>query len=134
MELSVILPAYQEGANLKTILPQMVDFLAKHFKSFEILVIDTMEAMDETPIICEQYNASVKYVNREISNDYGSAIRTGIKRAEGDYIVFMDCDGSHSYQDIVRLKETQNKFNADVVIASRYMKGGKTDFLEILII
>ena len=81
--------------------------------------------MDNTEEICKKYGA--KYVNRRGGNFYGDAIRTGFDEAYGKYIVVMDADGSHGPDDIVRLYDAMRSGKPDLVIGSRYCKGGNTD-------
>lgn len=124
MGISVILPAYQEEENLKEILPKLKDVLEKIKECSEILVVDTQKPMDHTSEICQ--NFSVRYINRRNGNSYGDAIRTGIESSSYEWIVVMDADGSHNPSDIKRLYEKANKHNYDLVIGSRYIKGGDT--------
>lgn len=130
-KISVVLPAYKEADNLKQLLPRINEVLDISQVCHEILVIDTQEPMDNTQEVCQQND--VKYVPRKNGNMYGDAIRTGFKEATSDYIVVMDADGSHNPEDIVRLYNSIEQSGADVVIGSRYIKGGKTDNPAILI-
>ena len=123
MMISVVLPAYKEAENLKTILPAIHETLAE--LSHEVLVIDTTEPMDETRQVCEMYHAI--YVPREGGNTYGDAIRTGFTHAAGIYTVVMDADGSHSPKDILRFLKEMEGGKYDLIIGSRYCKGGYTD-------
>ncbi len=63
-------------------------------------------------------------MNRQNSNNYGDAIRTGIANATGKFVVIMDSDGSHDPEFIRQFWELRDQ--ADVLIASRYMPGGRT--------
>lgn len=128
-ELGVVIPAYLEEENLKVILPNIVSVLKKINIDFEVLVIDTEEAKDNTKKICEDND--VVYINRTGGNNYGDAVRTGIKQANGKYIIFMDADGSHDPEFVKNLYE--NKENYDVVVASRYVEGGNTENSKMLI-
>lgn len=128
-QLSIVLPAYKEGENLALILPNIKKELSSTNISYEILVVDTMAPMDDTPTICGANN--VRYVPRSGGNNYGDAIRTGIEQASGLHIIFMDADGSHSPEFIKKL--FARRFDADVVIASRYIAGGRTENSKILI-
>lgn len=125
MEISVILPSYQEAENLRNILPKLNAVLSERGLGFEILVIDTKEAMDDSKDVCESNQA--RYINRENGNMYGDAIRTGFKYAQGKYTVVMDADGSHDPADIIRFYDAMGSGNYDMVIGSRYCKGGQTD-------
>jgi dolichol-phosphate mannosyltransferase len=123
IELSVLIPAYLEEENLRLILPRLMRSLDGLKTSFEVIVIDTMQPKDNTAEACKENGAH--YINREGGNSYGDAVRTGIKKANGKYVIFMDSDGSHSPEFIPNLFDNRN--NYDVVIASRYVKGGGSD-------
>lgn len=125
MELSIVLPAYKEAENLKKILPEIHNQVTKLNLDYEVLIIDTIDKMDDTYIVCK--NNSAIYINRENGNLYGDAIRTGIEKSKGRYLVFMDADGSHEPKSICDLYYKLVSVNYDVVIGSRYIKGGKTD-------
>ena len=136
MQLSVMMPCYQEAENLKEIIPKIDKTLTEIGLEAEMLVIDTMTSMDNTEDICRINqgisNSRIRYLKREGGNNYGDAIRTGISRAEGEYLVIMDADGSHSPEDIKRLYEHIIVNSCVVVIGSRYMSGGNTDNSWIL--
>ena len=131
MILSVVLPCYQEADNLDNLLPKIKSILSDMGVESEILVIDTMTEMDNTRNICDKYD--VKYIPRSGGNSYGNAIRTGIEKADGKYILFMDSDGSHNPEDIQRLYSTIVNQNDDIVIGSRYIKGGSTENPFVLV-
>ena len=137
MKISVVMPCYKEGQNLKDILPRIKEVLnsISSCNDSEILCIDTMESMDDTEAVCKKNadNFTIKCIRRRGSNSYGQAIRTGIEEAQGKYIVIMDADGSHNPKDIKRLVETIETGKYDIVIGSRYMKGGETDNNFVLI-
>jgi dolichol-phosphate mannosyltransferase len=130
VKLTVIIPSYLEEENLRIILPRLNNELLKINDTYEILIIDTMQAMDNTKDVCFQNNAI--YIPREIGNNYGNAIRTGIRYAKGEYTIIMDADGSHSPEFIEKLYKYKNEY--DIVIASRYVTGGSTDNIKSLIL
>ena len=122
-ELSIVLPAYEEAGNLKTLLPELSKILQQLTQNNEILVIDTSEPRDDSPRVCAEAGAT--YVPREGGDQYGHAVRTGITKSRGRFVVLMDADGSHNPRFIERLWERRN--DADLVIASRYVAGGRTE-------
>ena len=131
MSISIILPSYKEYDNLKIILPELVNELNSFISDYEILIVDTTEPMDRTEILCNEYN-SIKYINRENGNNYGDAIKTGIKYASYEYIIIMDADGSHPTDKIKDLYFNIINNNLDIVICSRYIKGGNSHNTAIL--
>ena len=122
MGISVVLLAEKEEKNLMILLPLLKKILKDTKEKYEILVIDTMEPLDNTKRVCEKYD--VIYLNQE-EPKYAGAFKTGIKHAKYDKIQVLDCDFSHDPNVVTKINE---KFNEgyDLVIGSRYIKGGKT--------
>ena len=131
MELSVVIPCYEEAENLKNLLPNISEILSSITTSAEILIVDTSTPHDDTPQICAQFS-SVKYVPRRGGDNYGDAVRTGIYEASGRYILFMDADCSHKPKYIQDLYQHITSGCYDVVIASRYVSGGTTNVFPLL--
>ena len=129
-ELSVVLPCFEEAANLNWLLPQLKSELSALHITFEILVVDTEAPRDETPEICRKN--SVRYVPRLGGALYSHALKTGITCATGRWILCMDSDGSHSPSFVKAMWGARNQ--ADLIIASRYVKGGDTENPAVLIL
>ncbi len=123
IELSVVLPAYHEEENLKLLLPRIRNVLSSLNISFEIIVIDTVSPLDHTEETCRENQ--VRFFRRHPGNYFGDAVRTGISKADGKYILFMDADGSHAPEYIADLFSHRNQY--DLVAASRYVDGGYTE-------
>ena len=129
IDLSIIIPAFREEENLRVIIPRISQTIVEMGISAEILVVDTMIAMDNTRQVCIENQ--VNYVSRVGGDSYGDAVRTGINEAKGMHILFMDADGSHSPEFIAKLFAVKNKGN--IIIASRYVKYGGSDNSRVLI-
>lgn len=130
IDLSVVLPAYEEAKNLDALLPALHQSVKEFGVSYEIVVIDAEKPRDETPEICARHSA--EYRPRTGGESYGQAIRTAQQVARGRFVVLMDADGSHSPTFIPKLWEHRD--HANLVIASRYIQGGQTDNPAILIL
>jgi len=128
--LSIIIPSYLEEENLRILLPRLKQTIDNTGYTYEVLVIDTMMPLDRTKSVCEEFGFT--YEPRVGGNNYGDAVRTGILRAKGKNIIFMDADGSHTPEFCLKLLEHVDKF--DIVIASRYIDGGSTDNGKLQII
>jgi dolichol-phosphate mannosyltransferase len=123
MDLSVILPAYEEAANLRMILPVLRQALDSLGGTYEIVVVDTVDARDETEELCAKHG--VRCQRRSPTDSFGDAYRSGIRAARGRHIAFMDADGSHPANFITNLYREAS--DHDIVIASRYIRGGGTE-------
>jgi dolichol-phosphate mannosyltransferase len=129
VRLTVVLPSYLEAENLRLLLPRLNATLSQTEKDSEILVVDTIKPLDETAEVCRINDA--RYINRISSNSFGDAVRTGIEEAQGDYVIFMDADGSHYPEFIPNLYRYRKEY--DIIIASRYTDGGFTENNRFLI-
>jgi dolichol-phosphate mannosyltransferase len=127
--LSVIMAAYQEGQNLSVLLPRLTTAVRTLAPKHEVLVVDTVTPLDDTEAICAANQ--VRILRRQPTNDYGDAIRTGIAASRGDFVLIMDADGSHNPEFVRELWNHRRR--ADVVIASRYVVGGRTDNPPLLV-
>lgn len=123
IDLSIVLPAYLEEENLRILLPRLQKVLNSMSLPYEILVVDTVQPLDNTKDACQVNGA--RYIAREGGNRFGDAVRTGIAQAHGQFILFMDADGSHTPEFIPEMWKNANAY--DVVIASRYVDGGYTE-------
>lgn len=94
--ISIVLPAKNEAAALKTLLPR----LRAAQPDAEVIVVDD-GSTDDTRDICA--SAGVQCLSSPYSMGNGAAIKRGARAASGDVLVFMDGDGQHDPADIARL-------------------------------
>ena len=129
LDLTVMLPAYKEAATLRDILPAIKAAAAALTPNFEVLILDTQTAVDDTAEVCAING--VRHVWRSGGNQYGDAIRTGIAEARGTHLLCMDADGSHSASYFASMWAGRERY--DIVIGSRYVPGGHTENPAVLI-
>lgn len=109
--LSIVLPAKNEAAAIG----QVVGAIVALHPSAEILVIDD-GSTDETAAAAEMAGARV--LRHPYSKGNGAAIKTAVRQASGQVIVFMDADGQHDPKDIFRLLEKLDEGH-DMVVGAR---------------
>ena len=130
-QISIIIPTYNESENIIKILHTIGEILPKSVSTQAIVVDDN--SPDGTGKLVEDYLKNVKkmadytieIIHRKAKDGLGSAILKGIQQAKGDTIVVMDSDFSHPPQIIPKLVESIKKYQCDIVVASRYIKGGE---------
>lgn len=125
--ISVIVPTFNEGQNIIPLLEKTSKSLSSINKTFEILVVDD-NSPDKTGEIVKRYSEShslISVIIRRSDRGLGKSIGEGIKNAKGDIIVGMDADFNHDPETIPQLIKGLEK--ADLVVASRFVKGGGMD-------
>ena len=121
--ITVALLAYKEADNLIILLPKIINNLQKINIPFSIMVIDTATPLDNTEEVCIKHN--VKYIGQEMPG-FGGALRTAIKYADRELFLILDSDGSHNPCYIPEMYKKFVDEKCDIVIGSRYVKGGNT--------
>jgi len=131
-KVSIILPTYNESKNIIQILKSIEEHLPKNLKTETIVVDDN--SPDGTGKIVDEYlnfkkiaNNTIDIIHRRTKSGLASAILNGIKHATGDIIIVMDSDLSHPPQIIPKMLDSLKKYHSDIVIASRYVKGGSIE-------
>ena len=114
IEISIILPAFQEEQGIPPLLMQIGAVMAKMRRPYEILVVDD-GSTDGTAARAREAGARVISHPYNIGN--GAAVKTGIREARGRVIVMMDADGQHDPADIPRLLEQLGPH--DMVVGAR---------------
>jgi glycosyltransferase involved in cell wall biosynthesis len=110
--LSIIIPARNEQQGLARLLPALL----QQYGESEIIVVDD-GSDDETVQIVKQHGVNV-IVSHPYSMGNGAAIKTGVRAATGDILVFMDADGQHLPEFIdVLLAKLDEGF--DMVVGAR---------------
>jgi len=128
MNLVIVIPTYNEAENIRSMAEAL---FALDIPELEILIVDD-ESPDGTGAIADELAAEhpgrFHVMHRTGERGLGLAYIDGFTWAlehGADYIVQMDCDFSHSPEYIPQFLEHIKDY--DVVVGSRYVKGGKTD-------
>jgi len=126
---SIILPAYNEEAilekNIATLYGYLETLETEYF--WEILVINDGSS-DKTGALADALTGTyqnIKVYHHKVNRNLGTALRTGFKHSKGEYVIVLDIDLSYAPDHIERLLSKIREDEADMVIASPYMKGGK---------
>lgn len=122
IQLSVVIPAYDEEARLPGTLERILAYLSQQALSFEVLAVDDGSS-DRTAELVEAVAARDQRVRliRQPHRGKGAAVRAGALAAAGRQVLFCDADLSHPVDGLTRLPALLD--GAQVVIASREGEG-----------
>ena len=123
MDLSIIVPALNEAGNVPALIDEIQTETQRLGISCEIVIVDG----GSTDGTVEQAAASAgtTRVITQSRKGYGQALRDGFATAQGEYILTMDADHSHSPALIPSLWHARSQ--GEMVIASRYVPGGRAE-------
>jgi len=107
---SIIIPAHDEAQTIG----DLVLKIRALYPDFEIIVIND-GSTDNTAAVARDAGATVYSHPYNIGN--GASIKSGVRIASGDILVFMDGDGQHNPEDIAKLLEYLPEF--DMVVGAR---------------
>lgn len=130
LDLSIIMPCYNEGSSIRENMIKLAKYMNKEFRDYTyemIIVNDGSTDLTKRLItaakkqIEDNFEFSnlreIKLINYTPNRGKGCAIRKGIEKASGNYILFMDADLSTALSDINKFWINRDK--ADIIIGNR---------------
>jgi len=107
---SVVIPAYNEGEAITDVISTLRGAAQWH----EVIVVDDGSADDTGDRACA---AGAIVVRHPYNKGNGAAVKSGIRRATGEYILIVDGDGQHPPEDALRLVARLGEY--DLVVGAR---------------
>jgi len=126
MDLSIVIPAYEESKKIARDVVEAAAFLEAHDLTGQIIVVDdcstdnTAEAAKNTAV---PPNIQLDVIRYETHSGKGYAVRTGIKHSSGEYVMFADSGSCVPYEDTLRGLELLKSDACDIAHGSRKMRG-----------
>lgn len=127
MKLSVIIPVYNEIKTIDEVLSRVLALKLKNLDK-EVIVIDDFSTDGTREKLRKAKYKNIKIIFHEKNKGKGAAIKTGLKHATGNIIIFQDADLEYDINDYHKLVKPIVDGIADVVYGSRFL-GKKTKFL-----
>lgn len=121
--LSIVIPAYNEEGGVAEVIERVLSVEPELKKvgldRMELIIVDDC-SKDRTAEIVRQYvDRGVVLIQHKVNRNYGGALKTGFRYATGNYLAFMDADGTYPPEFYPKMYQEMIAQNADLVIGSR---------------
>ena len=123
--LSIIIPSYNEGANLYAVLEKVQKVELPYGIGKEVIVVDD-GSTDSTPEYAREYigqnpGCNIRLLRHGVNRGKGMAIRTALRELTGDIVVIQDSDEELDPNDIALMLKKMEDENLEVLYGSRFL-------------
>ena len=118
LRLSIIIPAFNEEKTIIKILNKVNKVKIEGVEK-EIIVVDDCSKDGTLDLLEKNNNLYSLLIKMKKNGGKGAAVKKGLSKATGKYILFQDADLEYDPNDYVKMVQPVLRFNADVVMGSR---------------
>ncbi len=111
-KISIIIPAFNEEGGIEKTIADIRKYLNE---DCELIVVND-GSQDNTGQILQKISG-VKVIDHPVNRGYGAALKSGIKKSQGDYVLIIDADGTYPTESIPKLISQIDDF--DMVVGAR---------------
>ncbi|MGN0919432.1 MAG: glycosyltransferase family 2 protein [Alphaproteobacteria bacterium] len=130
VKVSVIIPVYRVEKYLRDCVRSVIE---QSFKDIEIILVDD-GSPDECPQICDEYakqDARIKVIHQQ-NKGLSGARNTGIEKASGEYLFFVDSDDQLHPQAIEILLNIAQKTAAPITLSTSFLRASKKQAFHLI--
>jgi glycosyltransferase involved in cell wall biosynthesis len=118
VEYTVVIPVFNEETAVKETVDKVVEVMRAAY-SFEIIAVNDCST-DKSKETLEELTKTypcLRVISHEKNKGYGASLRTGIKKANGEWIIITDADGTYPFEKVKDMIPLTNDY--DMVIGAR---------------
>jgi dolichyl-phosphate beta-glucosyltransferase len=117
MDLSVVIPAFNESLRLGPTLRRVAEYLKQSGLRYEVLVVDDGSTDDTSGVARQFASEGIRVLRQEVNRGKGAVLKAGVLESRGREVLLCDADLSTPIEDIERLRP--HLAEAEVVLGSR---------------
>ena len=119
MIFSIIVPVFNEEKTILEVLKKVNNIKLSKLQK-EIIVVDDGSNDNTSNILLKNKNLYNHLYSNKSNKGKGSAVRLGLEKCSGDYVVFQDADLEYDPNDLTKFEKVFLEFDADGIIGSRF--------------
>ena len=121
MKVSLIIPMYNEISIIHDAVKTFSEYMKTTFEDFELIFVDDGSADGCGDVVAKasEEDPRIRLCRYTPNHGKGYAVRTGVMAAQGDLILFTDCDNAYGTDAVGRLADSLIQTQADIVVGSR---------------
>ncbi|ALH96642.1 glycosyl transferase family 2 [Acinetobacter equi] len=136
IQLSIILPAYNDAKNVDVILPKLYSFLESRADCSEVILVDDGSKDNLYDVFAKQSQLTPKNVTLnlvQLSRNFGkeAALSAGLEEASGQLVAMMDSDGQHPISVLDEMLNVIEHSPVDMVAAVQETRAYESIFLKL---
>jgi dolichol-phosphate mannosyltransferase len=131
VDFSILIPAYNEEANIVATIEETAKVLEAFNPSYEIIIIDDGSrdrTLEKVLSVINSGNYKVKIQSYFPNKGKGYALKYGTGFANGNHILFLDADLDLHPSQLIEMYKIMQENNADVVIGSKMHKDSMLNY------
>ena len=128
LRLSVVVPVFNEGINLKAKVALLMKEVTPYFRSCEYLLVNDGSTDGTRSVLAGMDLPNVKIIGYDKNCGKGFAVREGFKASSGDFILFIDGGMELHPRDIKVFLGLMQLYNCDIVMGSKRHPQSQVDY------
>lgn len=112
---------YNESSIIEDAVRTYASYLEGRFEDWELIFVDdgSADGCGDVVLAAHEKDERIRLCRYTPNRGKGYAVRTGVLAAQGDLILFTDCDNAYGEEAIGRLADNLTDSGADIVVGSR---------------
>lgn len=121
MKISLIIPMYNESSIISDAVNTFSSYMEKRFEDWELIFVDdgSVDGCGDAVEVAHEKDSRIRLCRYTPNRGKGYAVRTGVLAAQGDVILFTDCDNAYGEEAVGRIADAITGSEADIVVGSR---------------